>query len=200
MEFQRYAEADVPTERGPFRLVVYRFGDEEHLALVRGEVWGKRDVLIRVHSECLTGEVLGSLRCDCRAQLDEALDRIAAAGQGVLVYLRQEGRGIGLGNKIRAYALQDQGIDTVEANVALGFAPDERSFDMAARILQDLGVKSVCMMTNNPRKIEGVRDAGVEVTSAVRHWVGGSEHSELYLQTKKAKLGHLADPEEEDDK
>jgi 3,4-dihydroxy 2-butanone 4-phosphate synthase / GTP cyclohydrolase II len=190
-EFARYAEADIPTHRGPFRLVVYRVGNEEHLAMVRGHIFGGEAILARVHSECLTGETLGSLRCDCRDQLEHALDRIADEGRGVVVYMRQEGRGIGLGNKIRAYALQDQGIDTVDANLALGFAADERSFEIAGRILHDLGVKSVRMMTNNPDKLEGVRRAGVEIVAQEPHWVPGTEFSEAYLATKKAKLGHI---------
>jgi GTP cyclohydrolase II len=191
---QRYSEAVLPTAHGSFRIVVYRFGDgpdDEHVALVRGEVAGGEAVLARVHSECLTGEVLGSLRCDCRQQLDHALCRIAAEGLGVLVYLRQEGRGIGLGNKVRAYALQDQGIDTVEANVALGFDPDLRSYDMAAAILRELGVESVRLMTNNPAKIEGLAAAGIPVIAQESHWVETTEHSHEYLLAKKTKMGHL---------
>jgi 3,4-dihydroxy 2-butanone 4-phosphate synthase/GTP cyclohydrolase II len=190
-DFQRYAEADIPTARGPFRLVVYRVGDEEHLAFVRGELYGREDVLARVHSECLTGEVLGSLRCDCRAQLDHALERIQHEGAGVLVYMRQEGRGIGLGNKIRAYALQDQGIDTVDANLALGFSADERTYETAGSIFKELGIRSTRIMTNNPAKIEGLRRAGVIVTGQESHWVTTSEHSEGYISTKKARLGHI---------
>jgi GTP cyclohydrolase II len=201
-ELERYAEAEIPTENGPFRLVVYRFGADEHLAMVRGEVAGGEQVLVRVHSECLTGEVLGSLRCDCRAQLDAAIARIVEAGRGVVVYMRQEGRGIGLGNKIRAYALQDQGVDTVEANLALGFEADERTFEQAGAILADLGVRSVRVMTNNPAKVEGLRRAGIAVSAQEAHWVGATQHSEAYLATKRAKLGHLgasddlADPEQ----
>jgi len=190
-EFQRYAEADIPTARGPFRLIVYRFGDEEHLAYVRGEVYGHTDVLVRTHSECLTGEVLGSLRCDCGAQLELALDRLVEEGRGVLVYMRQEGRGIGLGNKVRAYALQDQGIDTVEANLALGFSVDARSYDYAALILKDLGVRSVRLMTNNPAKVEGLQRAGVVITAQQAHWAEESEHSAAYLATKRSKMGHI---------
>lgn len=194
-QFHRYAEADIPTARGDFRLVVYRLGDEEHLAMIRGEVYGVESVLVRVHSECLTGEVLGSLRCDCAEQLQTALDRIAAEGCGVLVYMRQEGRGIGLGNKVRAYALQDQGIDTVDANLALGFAADERTYETAASIIKELGIKSVRMMTNNPDKLEGLRRAGVSIAEQVPHWVSTTEHSEAYLETKKTKLGHIDDDE-----
>ena len=171
--------------------MVYHFGGEEALALVHGDPSGREAVLARVHSECLTGEVFGSQRCDCRAQLERALERIAGADAGVLVYLRQEGRGIGLGNKVRAYALQDQGHDTVEANLALGFAPDLRSYEMAAAILRDLGVVSVQLMTNNPEKIDGLRQAGVNVTEQVPHWVESSHLSHDYLEVKRSKLGHV---------
>jgi 3,4-dihydroxy 2-butanone 4-phosphate synthase/GTP cyclohydrolase II len=188
----RYAEADLPTALGVFRIVVYRFGEEEHLAMVCGAVQGGLDVLTRVHSECLTGEVLGSLRCDCRAQLDSAMARVAEEGRGVVVYLRQEGRGIGLGNKVRAYALQDQGHDTVDANLALGFAADLRSYEQAAAMLADLGVLSVRLMTNNPQKIAGLEQAGVRVSAHEPHWSSTTEHNEAYLEAKRAKLGHIA--------
>ena len=189
----RYSEADLPTPWGTFRIIVYHFGGEEALALVRGEPAGAERVLTRVHSECLTGEVFGSLRCDCKQQLEYALERIAAApaGVGVLVYLRQEGRGIGLGNKVRAYALQDEGHDTVDANLALGFAADLRSYEMAATILRDLGVTSVSLMTNNPAKLDGLRQAGVDVAAHEPHWVAAPDESDGYLQVKRAKLGHL---------
>jgi GTP cyclohydrolase II len=187
----RYSEADLPTPWGRFRIVVYHFGGEEALALVHGDPTGREDVLARVHSECLTGEVFGSQRCDCRAQLEQALERIATEEAGVLVYLRQEGRGIGLGNKVRAYALQDEGHDTVEANLALGFAPDLRSYEIAASILSDLGVVSVRLMTNNPEKIEGLRTAGLVVVEQVPHWVESSGLSHDYLEVKRAKLGHV---------
>jgi GTP cyclohydrolase II len=188
----RYSEAALPTPWGTFRIVVYHFGDEEALAMVCGEVAGGEAVLTRVHSECLTGEVFGSLRCDCRQQLERALERIAGEGRGVLVYLRQEGRGIGLGNKVRAYALQDEGHDTVEANLALGFAADLRSYEMAATILRDLEVTSVNLMTNNPAKLEGVRQAGVPVAAHEPHWVDSSDQSTAYLEAKRVKLGHIA--------
>ncbi|HTM22041.1 MAG TPA: GTP cyclohydrolase II [Kofleriaceae bacterium] len=188
---ERYAEADLPTPFGSFRILVYRNLDKDHVAMVRGDVRGARDVLARVHSECFTGEVLGSQRCDCRAQLDQALARIAEAGAGVLIYLRQEGRGIGLANKIRAYALQDQGIDTVDANLALGFGADDRTYEVAAAMLRDLGVESVRLLTNNPDKVSGLVAAGMPVTAQVPHWVEGTEHSQDYLKTKRTKLGHI---------
>jgi len=200
----RYSEARLPNPNGEFRVVVYRtgksagsgatavgMGEEEHIAMVLGDVRGG-DVLTRVHSSCFTGEVLGSLRCDCRAQLDAALERIGREGRGVLVYLVQEGRGIGLGNKVRAYQLQDEGADTVDANLQLGFDADLRSYDLAAGILRDLGVSSVRLMTNNPQKIHGLERAGVVVNAHESHWVGSTEHSAEYLAAKKKKLGHLA--------
>ena len=199
----RYSDARLPTAHGEFRVVVYRTGaapgagasavgveHEEHIAMVMGDVAGPA-VLARVHSSCFTGEVLGSLRCDCRAQLDAALARIAREGRGVLVYLVQEGRGIGLGNKVRAYHLQDEGHDTVEANLALGFDADLRSYDLAAGILADLGITSVRLMTNNPAKQAGLARAGVVVDAIEAHWVGASEHNADYLQAKRLKLGHL---------
>ncbi len=149
-------------------------------------------VLTRVHSSCFTGEVLGSLRCDCRAQLDAALARIGREGRGVLVYLVQEGRGIGLGNKVHAYALQDDGHDTVDANLKLGFDADLRSYDLAAGILQDLGVTSVRLMTNNPAKLAGLAQAGVTVDAHESHWTDETEHNADYLAAKKTKLGHIA--------
>lgn len=158
--------------------------------MTMGDVSGA-DVLTRVHSSCFTGEVLGSMRCDCRAQLDAALARIATLGRGVVVYLVQEGRGIGLGNKVRAYELQDEGHDTVDANLALGFDADHRSYDLAARILRELGVTSVRLMTNNPKKIAGLEAAGVVIAAQESLWVDANEHSAAYLATKKAKLGHL---------
>ncbi len=191
---RRYAEAHVPTEFGPFRVVVYRdAAGAEHLAVVRGEVAGAEQVLARVHSECFTGEVLHSLKCDCRGQLDLALRRIAEAERGVVVYLRQEGRGIGLGNKIRAYALQEQGLDTVDANRALGFGDDLRRYDVAAEILRDLGVRSLVLMTNNPDKVRALREGGVTVVRRVPHLVPANEHNVGYLHVKRERMGHLID-------
>jgi len=205
MTLKRYAEADLPTAFGPFRLYVYRTtgssagvssdgsGVEEHMAIVRGDVSRGQNVLCRVHSECWTSEVIGSLKCDCREQLDRALEKIAAEGTGVVVYLRQEGRGIGLGNKIRAYELQNQGADTVEANLKLGFEADARSYDAAAQILEDLGVRSVRLLTNNPLKIAGLEAAGVRVVDRLSHWVGENQHNASYLAVKRRKMGHHAD-------
>ena len=198
----RYAEAAMPTRQGRLTLVVYRedarppagFEAKEHMAIVAGPFEALREakepVLARVHSECWTGETLGSLKCDCREQLDRALDAIAEAGCGVVVYLRQEGRGIGLGNKIRAYALQEKGHDTVEANEALGFAADLRSYELAAAILRDLGVGEVALMTNNPDKIAGLEKAGVRVSARKAHWGEKHEHNRDYLEVKRTKLGH----------
>jgi GTP cyclohydrolase II len=225
MKLTRYAEADLPTVHGLFRVYVYRENGsetampqaaapaaapdapalagaapleaqpqpQEHMAIVRGSVRGQSNVLARVHSECWTSEVLGSMKCDCREQLDAALERIATEGSGVVVYLRQEGRGIGLGNKIRAYALQNSGADTVEANLALGFEADARSYDIAAEILADQGVQSVRLMTNNPLKVRGLEEAGVTVSQRVSHWVGENQHNAGYLAVKRRKMGHHPD-------
>jgi GTP cyclohydrolase II len=199
----RYSEARLPTPYGEFEIVVYRAGqkgglgataiglvDEEHVALVFGDVTGG-DVLARVHSSCFTGEVLHSLRCDCGAQLDAALERISREGRGVVIYLVQEGRGIGLGNKVKAYALQDQGKDTVEANLELGFAADSRHYDLAAGMLRDLGVTSVRLMTNNPAKRTGLEEAGIKVAALVPHHVGVTRDNASYLETKREKMGHI---------
>ncbi len=190
---ERYAEAQMPSRFGLFRVLVYREleGDKEHLAVTAGEIAGKEDLLVRVHSECLTGEAFHSLRCDCRDQLDLALERIQAAGAGAVLYLRQEGRGIGLGNKIRAYAKQDEGLDTVDANLALGFEDDQRGYQVAADMLRDLGVRSVALMTNNPRKVEGLERDGIKVTRREPHEVEAHEHNRDYLKTKQDRLGHL---------
>lgn len=204
MLLDRYASSRLPTPHGDFELVVFRTGRsvgpdgtmvgataEEHVALVLGDLTGDAPVLARVHSSCFTGEVLGSLRCDCQAQLDVALARIAREGRGVLVYLVQEGRGIGLGDKIRAYALQDAGADTVDANLALGHDADRRSYDLAAGMLRSLGVGAVRLMTNNPDKLAGLAAAGITVAAHEAHWVEGGAESARYLEVKRARLGHL---------
>ncbi len=191
---ERYAESDLPTERGPFRIVVFRDrrNGQEHVAMVRGDVRGLEGVPVRVHSECLTSEVFGSLRCDCRAQLDRALDFMAQQECGVLLYLRQEGRGIGLGNKIRAYALQqEQGLDTVEANLRLGFADDLRRYDLAGEMLRSLGVQSVDLITNNPLKIAGLVDEGVPVRRRIPSRTLTNPLNVNYLKTKRDRSGHL---------
>lgn len=190
-DFSRTASSELPTHFGLFTLVHYESKELEAVALVRGNPGGD-GVLCRVHSECMTGEVFGSLRCDCRPQLELALERVSRETEGVIVYLRQEGRGIGLGNKIKAYALQDQGRDTVQANIELGFKADERSYEVAAAILRDLKVTSVRLMTNNPEKKSGLENAGIRVSELVPHWAGASQHSEAYLETKKQRMGHIS--------
>lgn len=191
---ERYAESALPTERGQFRIVVFRDrrDGKEHVAMVKGDVSGHEGVAVRIHSECLTSEVFGSLRCDCRAQLDRALDFIAQQGRGVLLYLRQEGRGIGLGNKIRAYALQqEQGLDTVEANLKLGFADDHRRYDVAGEMLRSLGVNSVDLITNNPLKIAGLVDEGIPVRRRIPSRTLTNPLNVDYLKTKRDRSGHL---------
>lgn len=191
---ERYSESDLPTERGLFRIVVFRDKRDgrEHVAMVKGDVRDLEGVPVRLHSECLTSEVFGSLRCDCRAQLDRALDFMAQQGRGVLVYLRQEGRGIGLGNKIRAYALQqEQGLDTVEANLKLGFADDLRRYDVAAEILRSLGVLSADLITNNPLKIAGLVDEGIPVRRRIPSRTLSNPLNLEYLKTKRDRSGHL---------
>jgi GTP cyclohydrolase II len=193
-----YGEAPLPTHRGLFRAVVFRDSETgaEHVAMILGDPAGEA-VPVRVHSECLTSEVLGSLKCDCRAQLDRALDLIAARGRGVLLYLRQEGRGIGLGNKIRAYALQAQGHDTYEANRLLGFPDDLRRYDVAADMLRLLGVRSVELVTNNPLKIEGLKEAGVNVRGRIALPSPSNPHNVNYLRTKVERTGHLIETDDE---
>ena len=216
MTLKRYAEADLPTAYGPFRLYVYRRVNpasagspagspgndagsdtapvEEHMAIVRGDISRGSSVLCRVHSECWTSEVIGSLKCDCREQLDSALEKIAAEGAGVVVYLRQEGRGIGLGNKIRAYDLQNQGADTVEANLQLGFHADARNYELVLPMLQQFGIESVRLMTNNPRKIDALGKLGIQVAERVPLLVNRNAYNDNYLNTKQAKLGHMMNP------
>jgi GTP cyclohydrolase II len=190
-----YAQAMLPTKYGDFSLVVFREkqGQLEHVAMIRGDVADRERVPTRVHSECLTGEVFGSLRCDCRDQLDIALKMIAEAGAGVVVYLRQEGRGIGLGNKIRAYALQSAGHDTFEANRILGFPEDGRHYGAAADILRVLNVRSVDLITNNPMKVAALVEEGVPVNRRIPATAPVNEHNVAYLRAKLAQ-GHLIDP------
>ncbi len=189
---KRVANAHLPTEHGDFRIYAYTndVDDMTHVALVRGEIGDGKDVLVRVHSKCLTGDVFHSARCDCGAQLDAAMTRIAAEGRGVLLYLNQEGRGIGLANKLRAYELQDQGFDTVEANERLGFKPDQRDYGIGAQILTDLGLKSMRLLTNNPRKFVGLQGYGLSVSEAVPLEIPASDSTRKYLKAKKDKLGH----------
>ena len=189
---KRVASAEMPTEHGLFRIVAYenQVDGETHIALVRGEIGDGKDVLVRVHSKCLTGDVFHSGRCDCGAQLETALARIGQEGRGVLLYLNQEGRGIGLANKIRAYELQDQGLDTVEANERLGFKADQRDYGIGAQILNDLGVKTMRLLTNNPRKFVGLQGYGLAISEAVPLEIPASDSTRRYLKTKKDKLGH----------
>jgi 3,4-dihydroxy 2-butanone 4-phosphate synthase/GTP cyclohydrolase II len=187
------ATAPLPTEYGAFHIHVYehRPSGQTHVALVRGDLRDGQNILARLHSSCVTGDIFHSARCDCGAQLESAFQRIAAEGQGVLVYLNQEGRGIGLANKIRAYGLQDEGYDTVEANERLGFAADGRDYRVGAEILRDLGVKSIRLLSNNPMKQVGIEAHGLIVNELLPLEVPASDHSRRYLLTKKHKMGHL---------
>jgi GTP cyclohydrolase II len=187
--------AELPTRFGDFQVVAFENNRDgkDHIAIVRGDVTGAEDVPVRLHSECLTGDALGSLRCDCRDQLEAALTAIGKMEKGVVLYLRQEGRGIGLTNKIRAYALQDFGLDTVEANLALGFRDDERDYAVGAHMLMSLKVKSVQLMTNNPRKINDLQRLGIHVTGRIPHVLPPNPHNEFYLRTKAQKSGHMID-------
>jgi 3,4-dihydroxy 2-butanone 4-phosphate synthase/GTP cyclohydrolase II len=189
---RRVAAATMPTAHGTFTVVAYEslIDGETHIALVRGEIGDGARVMVRVHSKCLTGDVFHSLRCDCGPQLDGALEQIGKEGRGVLLYLNQEGRGIGLANKIRAYELQDQGFDTVEANERLGFKADQRDYGIGAQILRDLGVRTMRLLTNNPRKFVGLEGYGLSVAETLPLEIPAQEHTQRYLKTKKDKLGH----------
>jgi 3,4-dihydroxy 2-butanone 4-phosphate synthase/GTP cyclohydrolase II len=190
---ERVEMVKLPTEHGDFDLYLYRshLDGREHLALVKGDVAGKRNVLVRVHSECLTGDVFGSRRCDCGPQLHQAMKQINEEGRGVIVYMRQEGRGIGLASKIQAYKLQERGLDTVEANLKLGYGMDLREYGLGAQILVDLGLKTISLLTNNPRKVVGLEGYGLEIVRQVPIRIKPNPHNRKYLRTKREKLGHL---------
>jgi 3,4-dihydroxy 2-butanone 4-phosphate synthase/GTP cyclohydrolase II len=185
-------EVNLPTAFGEFKLYLYRslVDGQHHAALVMGDVRGKENILVRVHSECLTGDVFGSQRCDCGAQLHDAMKRIAEEGEGVLVYMRQEGRGIGFANKIHAYALQERGLDTVEANEKLGFKPDLREYGLGAQILVDLGLHSIRLLTNNPKKVVGLEGFNLKIIEQVPIRSEPTKHNKKYLETKREKMGH----------
>src|SRR5258708_3284838 len=189
----KHAEANLPTEFGDFRIIGFTSvaDGEEFVVLTQGDLVGDTPILVRIHSQCMTGDVFHSIKCDCRQQLHAALRRINDEGRGVLIYQAQEGRGIGIINKIRAYALQDQGVDTVDANLQLGFGADERDYDLCADILSQLGIKKVRMMSNNPDKIASLERAGIQVTERVPLEVDPSDYATDYLRTKKEKMGHL---------
>jgi len=194
VKIEEYAQCELPTPHGSFDVRVYRTdqGPEESLAISMGQDFTEDEtVFVRVHSECFTGEVLGSLKCDCKPQLDLALSRIASQGRGIVVYLRQEGRGIGLGNKIRAYAEQAKGANTVEANHLIGYPTDLRDFSQAAMILNELGVRKIDLNTNNPRKIDSMKQFGLEVSQVVPSLTVPNKYNEEYLKTKAKELGHL---------
>jgi 3,4-dihydroxy 2-butanone 4-phosphate synthase/GTP cyclohydrolase II len=190
---ERVEMVRMPTDHGDFDLVLYRskLDGQQHVALVKGEVAGKEGVLVRVHSECLTGDVFGSRRCDCGSQLHQAMRQVAEAGLGVILYMRQEGRGIGLGAKIQAYKLQESGYDTVEANLKLGYPMDLREYGLGAQILVDLGIRKIRLLTNNPKKVVGLDGYGLEIVEQVPIRIQSNPHNEKYLETKRTKLGHL---------
>lgn len=191
--FAALARAELPTRHGTFEAIVFTVGEDprEHVALVHGEVRGRERVLVRVHSECLTGEAFGSLKCDCGAQLDNAMREVVRRGSGVVIYLRQEGRGIGLANKIRAYALQAQGADTVDANRLLGLPDDARTYEAAAALLEYLQIRSIELITNNPAKVEALENLGVRIDARVPSLVPVGEHARRYLEVKRDRMHHL---------
>ena len=195
---QKVAEARLPTKYGEFTTIAYKsiVDAAEHVALVKGDISGDEPVLVRVHSECLTGDVFGSLRCDCGEQIAMSLQSIAEEGRGVFLYMRQEGRGIGFHNKLRAYALQDQGMDTVEANIALGFAPDLRDYGIGAQILADLGLHNIRLLTNNPKKVIGLESYGLKIVETIPLIAPSNPYNTHYLETKQKKLGHILGIEE----
>ncbi|MST00743.1 MAG: GTP cyclohydrolase II, partial [Pedosphaera sp.] len=190
---ERIEVVKMPTDYGDFDLYLYRsaLDDQHHIALVKGDVTGRKEVLVRVHSECLTGDIFASRRCDCGPQLHQAMKQVSQAGRGVIVYMRQEGRGIGLAPKIKAYKLQEKGLDTVEANQRLGFGMDLREYGLGAQILVDLGVKTIRLLTNNPKKIIGLDGYGLQIVEQVPIKIASNPHNERYLKTKREKLGHL---------
>jgi len=190
---RRGAEATLPTDFGDFKIIIHENDIDklDHIALICGDIKGKKDVLVRVHSECITGDAFASMRCDCGTQLHQAMKQIAEEGDGVVLYMRQEGRGIGLKNKIKAYHLQDKGMDTVDANAELGFAPDLRDYGIGAQILKDLELSTIRLLTNNPRKIIGLEGYGLEVTSRVPLVITPHEKNRFYLETKRKKMEHI---------
>ncbi|MFY9716790.1 MAG: GTP cyclohydrolase II [Thermoplasmata archaeon] len=195
------AVADLPTRFGSYQVAAFwnNHDRRDHAAFIHGNIFGRERVMVRIHSECLTGDAIGSLRCDCRDQLIASLDRIAKEEMGVVLYLRQEGRGIGFANKIRAYQLQDQGYDTVQANEALGFRPDERDYGFAAHMLASLHIQSIEIMTNNPAKVEDLRRHGVEIVGRIPLVIPPNDRNRQYLETKRRKMGHWLDDEQTDE-
>lgn len=193
LKVELFATADLPSKHGQFQIVAFKNNrdDKDHVAIIHGDVQGKESVLTRIHSECLTGDVFKSLKCDCGPQLDLALQQIAAAKEGIVLYMRQEGRGIGLANKVKAYSLQDKGLDTVEANLHLGFDDDLRDYEISAEMLKLLGVKSITLMTNNPAKVDGLIEAGIAIDERQPIKTTPNPHNSKYLKTKRDKSGHL---------